>query len=556
VDVAFDGKGNLYVAEMGNGRVRMINAAGILSTVAGGGTGPDGGGDGGPATAARLYPRGIAIDSQGNLYISESTPGGRSSIRKVSPAGIITTIAGNLPWGYSGDNGPAVLAQLGGSPSALAVDSQGALYIADSSNSCIRKIAGGMISTVAGSPLNGGYSLGATVGDGGPATSANLHPSGVTVDASGDLYIADRGNCRIRKVTKDGIINTIAGMASPNQGCFEQEFRILPGRLAVDAAGSLYFSDGDGVRIVKLTNDLLTTIAGGGPNFPGEGAPGALAAVAGAAGLALDSRGRIYFAESNSPDGGQRLRMLSPSTAYTPPPPGIATAGVRNGASSALPSVAAGSVATIFGSFGFGSGVQAGAMPLPTSLSGLSIQLLTGGVSINAPLSYASASQINVQIPWEVAGQSQVSIRPVLNGISGASQMLQLAPFAPGVFTIATYGGVAAVIDSSNRLIEFTNPTTAGSVIQIFCTGLGPVTSAPRSGSPPSNTTLSRTIATPIVTVGGLPATVLFSGLAPDTVGEYQVNIRIPDGVPPGLLTPLVLSINGIASNTVTIPVR
>ncbi|HJZ95294.1 MAG TPA: protease pro-enzyme activation domain-containing protein, partial [Candidatus Solibacter sp.] len=181
VDVAIDRTGNLYVAEAGNGRIRMINSAGIMSTFAGGGSGPECGGDGGPATAARLYPAGITIDRQGNLYIAESTPSDLTCIRKVTPAGIITTIAGGTNRGYSGDGGPAIKAQLN-NPTGLAVDSQGTLYVADTGNSCIRKIAGGVITTVAGSPTNSGFSLGAPVGDGGPATSANLYAYGVAVD--------------------------------------------------------------------------------------------------------------------------------------------------------------------------------------------------------------------------------------------------------------------------------------------------------------------------------------------------------------------------------------
>jgi uncharacterized protein (TIGR03437 family) len=564
--VALDRNGNLYVAESGNGRIRMINAAGVLSTVAGGGTG----GDGGLAAAAVLdNPVGIAIDHQGNLYISEAyTSHGISSIRKVSPAGIITTIAGGTTAGYSGDGGPAVNAKLN-SPTGLAADSQGTLYIADTYNGCIREIAAGIISTVAGQCTRGGFTSGASIGDGGPATDANLEfPLGVAVDAAGNLYIADTGNCRIRKVS-NGIITTVVGLTGGDQGCGGPEpvpFR--PVRLTFDSTGNLYFTDGysDGYgnlpagRVVKFANGVPSVIAGGGTISPGDGGPGT-SAYLNPGSLAVDSGGKIYLSDNYYRQGGveiysQRIRTLTLSPSYTPPVPSIASGGVLNGASFAPAPVAAGSIANVFGSFSFGSPAQASGAPLPTALSGVSIQFQSGA-GINAPLFYASSGQVNIQVPWELAGQSSVPIRALLNGSAGPSQILQMSPFAPGIFAAGpVWAGQGAIVDSSNTLVNATNPTTAGGVIQIYCAGLGPVTNSPASGSAASSTTLSRTTTKPTVTVGGLPATVLFSGLAPGTIGEYQVNVQVPAGVTPGLVVPVVLSFGGAISNTVMIAVR
>jgi uncharacterized protein (TIGR03437 family) len=196
--------------------------------------------------------------------------------------------------------------------------------------------------------------------------------------------------------------------------------------------------------------------------------------------------------------------------------------------------------------------VQASGTPLPSALTGLSIQLQSG---VSAPLLYASAGVVNIQVPWELAGQSSVLLRAVLNGNGGPSQTLLLAAFAPGIFTVNT-SGQGAVVDSSGQLVGPDNPATAGSSIQVYCTGLGPVTNPPASGGAASSTMLSSTITKPTVMIGRMAATVTFSGLSPGTVGEYQVNVQVPTGVTPGPAVPLVLSIGGVTSNTVMIAVQ
>ncbi len=206
--VAFDGDGNMYIAELGNDIVRKVDADGIISTVAGSGfKGYDG--DGGPATVAKLDgPMDVAVDSAGNLYFSEIY---NNVVRKVDKTGIISTVAGNrtLGHGYSGDGGPATLAMLG-TPYSIDFDSSGNLYIADRNNNRIRKVDTlRIISTVAGTGA-AHYS-----GDGGPATAAAMSaPSGITVDDSDTLYVAELGNHVIRKISTTGIITTIAGTGS------------------------------------------------------------------------------------------------------------------------------------------------------------------------------------------------------------------------------------------------------------------------------------------------------------------------------------------------------
>ena len=197
--VAADSAGNFYVAPVWC-QVFVVNSSGILTRVVGNGT-CGYSGDNGPAASAQLgYAAGVAADSSGNLYIADPD---NARIRKVSN-GIITTVAGNGTAGYNGDNISATSASLNG-PASVAVDNSGSLYIADSSNFRIRKVSGGIITTVAGNGTQG------YMGDGGSASAAELnYPGGVAVDNSGNLYIEDIYNLVVRKVS-GGIITTVAG---------------------------------------------------------------------------------------------------------------------------------------------------------------------------------------------------------------------------------------------------------------------------------------------------------------------------------------------------------
>jgi sugar lactone lactonase YvrE len=198
-----DGAGGFYVASSILNRVYRVGADGRLSLAAGNGL-YGYSGDGGPATSAWLNrPTGVAVDSAGSLFIADSQ---NFRIRKVTQGGVINTVAGNGTRGYSGDYGPATSAQFS-NPTGVAVDSSGNLFIADTGNDRIRKVTpDGVISTVAG---NGTYGYS---GDGGPATSAQLYsPSSVAVDSAGNLFIADVNNNLIRKVTPGGVISTVAG---------------------------------------------------------------------------------------------------------------------------------------------------------------------------------------------------------------------------------------------------------------------------------------------------------------------------------------------------------
>ncbi len=256
-----------------------------INTYAGNGTAGFSGDSGAPTSAQLSSPLGLAFDSSGNLYIADSV---NQRVRKIS-GGIITTVAGNGTEGYSGDGKAATSAELFG-PSGVAVDSSGNLYIADTNNHVIRMVStSGTITTIAGDNT-GGY-----IGDGGPAIDAELEfPTGVAVDSSGNVYIADSGNRVIREIS-GGNINTIAGALSTKQQFNDPE------TIIVDSSGNLYISDQSGFRIWEFSNGTLTSIAGNGNiGYSGDSGPATNAALDEPSGIALDAQGYLYICDTDN----------------------------------------------------------------------------------------------------------------------------------------------------------------------------------------------------------------------------------------------------------------
>ncbi len=307
VSVAHDAQGNLYVSDGYDCRIRKINDAGVISTYAG--TGICGyRGDGGPATSAMLsYSYGSALDRYGNLLVADT---GNNRIRKITPAGIITTIAGNGTYGYSGDGGDALQASLAG-PSAVSEDPRGNVYVADSGNYVIRMIdAAGIIHTVAGNHTYG-FS-----GDGGPATLAQMtFAGGVLADTNGNFYIADTGNKRVRKVDSTGKITTYAGngkFGNTGSGGSATSASIAQPEGLLLSGGKLHISTSTNIWDVTLSTQIINIVAGnsnGTTGFTGDGNPALATAFSGPWGMASDTSGDLIVADS----GNNRVRKISSS---------------------------------------------------------------------------------------------------------------------------------------------------------------------------------------------------------------------------------------------------
>ncbi len=318
-DVSVGPDGSVYITEWASGRVRRVDSDGIISTVAGNGTlGVSG--DGGPATAAQLAnPRHTAVASDGSLYIAEIGQRGGTSpfvysnrIRRVGPDGIITTVAGTTgPGGFSGDGGPATAAQLN-APMDVAVGHDGSLFIADRDNSRVRRVGpDGIITTVAG---NGVYGFS---GDGGPATAASLNLRSVTiaVGPDGSLYISEGESNRIRRVTPDGIITTVAGNGvrgfSGDGGPATAARLAFPSSVSVAADGAFYIADFSNVRIRRVGLDgIITTLAGNGTyGFSGDFGQPTAAQLSGAHDVAVGPNGNLFIADRDN----VRVRRVAPA---------------------------------------------------------------------------------------------------------------------------------------------------------------------------------------------------------------------------------------------------
>ncbi|MBV9083121.1 MAG: choice-of-anchor D domain-containing protein, partial [Acidobacteriaceae bacterium] len=284
----------------------MLISPGVIATFAGTGAWGNSG-DNGPAASGMLgNPEGVAIDAAGNLYIADSLD---DVVRQVNTTtGVITTVAGNGQAGYSGDNGPATSATLN-APTAVAVDAAGNLYIADNNNNCVRRVDAfsGKIATVAGvctaTPAS-------TLGDGGPASSASLDgPSDVAVDAAGNLYIADMHHHRVRKVDSSGTITTIAGGGTPgpgsdgigNGGPAVNAVLGYPSGLALDAAGNLYIADSSLQLVRVIKSGIISVVAGNGSAaYSGDGGTATNASLYGPAGIRVDAAGDLFIADTGN----------------------------------------------------------------------------------------------------------------------------------------------------------------------------------------------------------------------------------------------------------------
>ncbi len=312
VDVAVDASGDFFVVDVLSNRIHKVSSLGLMSAAAG--TGGNGfNGDGKAATNADLsHPYGVAVDSAGNLFITDN---GNNRIREVGTNGIIHTIAGNGSASYGGDGGPATNASLdllfsGYASRGVVLDTNGNLFIADTANNRIREVGtNGVITTVAG---KGGQSFS---GDGGPATNAYLaSPTALAMDGNGNLFIADTINRRIREIDTNGIINTVAGGGTGDLGGAATNDDLLePYGVTVDAGGNVfisYFTTPGGLDQSLAgfvdqvwTNGIITKFAGRGTYTPinnyGDGGPATNASLGSLGGLAVNASDELFISDTS-----------------------------------------------------------------------------------------------------------------------------------------------------------------------------------------------------------------------------------------------------------------
>ena len=529
--IAVDSSGNFYIADGYNNRVRKVSSTGTVTTVAGNGT-RGFSGDGQAATAAELnFPVAVAVDASGNLFIADLY---NNRIRKVSAGGTITTVAGNGAVNsqsgqgtYSGDNGPAISAGLN-LPYGVAVDGSGNLFIADLYNNRVRKVnTAGTITTVAGNGQQG-FS-----GDGAQATAASLaQPYGIAVDPSGNLFIADYGNDRVRKVSSTGVITTIAGNGNPafsgDGGQAAAAQLNYPKGLAADASGNLCIADFSSSRIRKIaTTGIITTIAGNGNfGFSGDGGPATAAELEFPLGVAVDASGNLFIADTNSV-----VRKVAASGLAGTPAPAIASGGIAPIASK-VSTISAGEWVSIYGA-NLASGVATWTGNFPTTLGGSSVTV----DGKPAYLWYVSPSQINLQVPDDSAtGPVTVSVTTAGGTASATVTLAQVAPsFAlldgthvAGIIPRAA--GYDIVGPTGNSLGYPTVAAKAGDTVELFAYGFGPTNPVVVAGKAFSS---AAPVVNPVtVLINNVSVTPSFAGLS--GAGLYQINLTIPAGLGTG----------------------
>jgi len=486
--VGVDSDGNVYIADTGNNLIRMVTPDGTIQTIAGDGRFAFAG-DGGPAVNASVNnPCFVLPDGAGNIWIADTNS---HRIRRISPSGVIETVAGNGTPGFAGDGGPATAAELS-IPNALALDAAGNLYIADPAAETIRKVsASGIITTFAGTPGVLGYT-----GDGGPATSAQLwSPYGVAVDPNGNVLIADSGNNAIRLVMPNGMISSV----QPADNV------LLPGQanaLAVDAGGGFYFASG--------------------------------------------SIGYAF-------QGAYPLPPLAPFVPWVSVQnAGFSATADLSGLGGA---VAPGMIAAIYGNqLGPDTGVSATVDSNGTVGSNLAgVQVFFNGIA--APVLYAQSGQINVVAPFEIAGTNTVQVYTEYNGLRSNVNTLPVLPTFPGLFPIsfdqvaainqdgtinssanpAPVGSVVAVFATGGGV---TNPVEADGTL---VSGRLPTLAAPVQAKFQYQTAAGNV---------EVDAPVFYAGPAPTLVaGALQVNVQVPAGPASSYNQPtLILYVGGASA--------
>jgi uncharacterized protein (TIGR03437 family) len=576
-NITVDPSGNLYIVDQFNNRVREV-VGGTINTVAGDGVGGYYG-DGAAATLAEVsFPSGVALDSSGNLYIVDYN---NNVIREVTKSsGFISTIVGNnaAGAGYSGDNNPAIDAQLD-HPITVVLDSSGNMYIADTTNNRIRKVTAvngaipstctvvngvaqncPLITTLAGSTMSG-YQ-----GDGGPGIYALLNtPVGICLDSAGNVYFSDSANHVIRKIATNGVISTVVGNGAftsttnplGDGGPATQASLFYPKGIAMDSQGNLYIADYTNQRVRKVSNGIIETIAGIGISGTyGDGGPADQAELNFPTGVALDTAGNVYIADTEN-FVVRKLTPVAPSVL----PNGVITASAFGGAGTVAP----GSWIEIYGSAlaldtreWRTSSSSAGpsdftGVNAPTELDGTSVTI--GGQS--AFVEYISPGQVNVQVPFTVAPGSQPLVVSTPSGAT-SSYTVTVKAIQPGLvappsflingkqYVVATFTDGVTYVLPTNAIPGVTSrPANPGETIVMYGVGFGPVTPSIAAGQIVQQ---DNSLTAPVTfSFAGTQAAPSYDGLSPGYVGLYQFNVAVPT-VAASNLVPLTYSVGGVNS--------
>ncbi len=489
--ITVDADGNVYLADTNNHRIRRIDPSGIITTVAG--TGEAVAGCNQLPESPKLFgPTDVLKDKDGSLIIADQR---NNRIRRMSASGVFTALVGNtlhqfyIP-GAAGTASPIDW------PTALALDGNGNLYFAEIHSNRIGLLANGRLSTVV--DLQAGLNK----------------PTGIAVDRSGALLIADTGNHRVRRFANN-TLTTIAGNGRAgfcgDNGPAADSCLNTPMDVKADAVGNIYIADAANHRVRRIDpSGVITTVAGTGD--PGRG-PDNVAANTSAfnypSAIALDARNDLYIVDWQN----YLIRKVTFAAR-----PAVSEGGIVNAASFTAP-VAPGSLISIFGAGFDGATVQ------------------VNGVA--APLIVVTPGQINAQLPYEISpGPATLQVTTP----AGTS--------APATFTVASVAVGVFTFPGTDRAIS--DPVSAGGVLVLWVTGYGAVSPAVPTGRSAPLDALSFASATPTVTIGGVPATVQFSGLAPGFIGLGQLNIHVPAGVPFGDVVPVVIQ----GGKPVTVTVR
>jgi uncharacterized protein (TIGR03437 family) len=533
--VAVDGAGNLFISDLGQHRIRKVSN-GVVTTYAGDGVAGYSG-DSGPAIDAQLHsPGSIACDGSGNLYIADQL---NSYIRRVGTDGTITSVAGNGTPGFSGDGGPASAARITVF-NGIAVDSAGNIYFADDSTSRIRKIdVNGIIATVAGNGV-AGFS-----GDGGLATSAQLSsPSGVAVDSAGNLYIADANNFRVRKVSATGIVSTIAGTGAQGySGDGGPASSALLGRvdgIAIDASGNLYIVDGV-VRIRKISaGGIITTIAGSAASgYAGDGGPATSAQLSRPTALAVDASGDVFIADTNN----SAVRELTPANQAI-----LIGAVVDAAGESAIPVSPGKIVVIYGAGLGPAQGVLASLVndAFAAQVAGTTVSFngipatvyYTSATQVNAIVPYEiSGTTANVTVAYQGAVSSAF---PVAVAPSSPSFFTANASGA-GQAKAATI----AMVSMPNTALF---PAKIGGYVALYITGEGQTTPAGVDGMLGGLTPAIPNLPVSVTVGGIPAVVQYYGGIYGVVAGMMQVNVQIPAGVTPGGYVPVVLKVGNAST--------